>query len=41
LSLRRFVASSLIYEWHLVGAERVNALRKPKGHPQPVWFKPF
>ncbi|HVT87730.1 MAG TPA: ASCH domain-containing protein [Tepidisphaeraceae bacterium] len=29
------------YEWHLGGVERLERLRKPKGHPQPVWFKPF
>jgi len=29
------------YEWHLRDVERVTTLRKPKGHPQPVWFKPF
>jgi hypothetical protein len=30
-----------LYEWHLTDIERVKTLRKPKGHPQPVWFKPF
>ena len=29
------------YEWHLTGVERATRLRKPKGHPQPVWFNPF
>ncbi len=28
-------------EWHLGGVERSKRLRKPKGHPQPVWFNPF
>ncbi len=30
-----------IYEWHLTNVERIERLRKPKGHPQPVWFNPF
>ena len=28
-------------EWHVRGPERATRLRKPKNHPQPVWFKPF
>jgi hypothetical protein len=32
---------SPVYAWHLAGVERAKKLRKPKGHPQPVWFKPF
>src|SRR4051812_47870800 len=30
-----------IYEWHLTNVERAKTLHKPKGHPQPVWFKAF
>jgi hypothetical protein len=30
-----------IYEWHLSKVERATTLRKPKKHPQPVWFRPF
>jgi hypothetical protein len=30
-----------LFEWHLGGIERARKLRKPKGHPQPVWFTPF
>ncbi len=30
-----------MFRWHLAGVERVKRLRKPKGHPQPVWFRPF
>jgi hypothetical protein len=30
-----------LYGWHLGGIERAKKLRKPKGHPQPVWFTPF
>lgn len=30
-----------MYQWHLAGVERAKTLRKPKGHPQPVWFRPF
>ena len=29
------------YEWHLTGVERAERPHKPKGHPQPVWFRPF
>jgi predicted transcriptional regulator len=32
---------SQYFEWHLGGIERAKKLRKPKGHPQPVWFTPF
>jgi hypothetical protein len=30
-----------LFEWHLAGIERAKRLRKPRGHPQPVWFRPF
>jgi hypothetical protein len=30
-----------VYRWHLAEVERATRLRKPTGHPQPVWFKPF
>jgi predicted transcriptional regulator len=30
-----------MYRWHLADAGRAAKLRKPKGHPQPVWFEPF
>ncbi len=30
-----------VYEWHLTDVERAKRLRKPRGHPQPVWFEPF
>jgi predicted transcriptional regulator len=29
------------YRWHLADVQRIRTLRKPKGHPQPVWFTPF
>ncbi len=29
------------YEWHLGEVERAKTLRKPKEHPQPMWFQPF
>ncbi len=29
------------YQWHLSHVERAKRFRKPKGHPQPVWFTPF
>jgi hypothetical protein len=30
-----------LYEWHLTNVTRADDLRKPVGHPQPVWFQPF
>jgi predicted transcriptional regulator len=30
-----------MYRWHLANVERAKKLRKPTGHPQPVWFRPF
>ncbi len=29
------------YAWHLTDVQRARKLRKPSGHPQPVWFNPF
>ncbi|MCI0365213.1 MAG: ASCH domain-containing protein [Phycisphaerales bacterium] len=29
------------YCWHLSNVKRLPKPRKPKGRPQPVWFKPF
>ena len=28
-------------EWYVRSPERAKTLRKPKNHPQPVWFNPF
>ena len=30
-----------LWRWHLAGVERLKTLRRPTGHPQPVWFRPF
>ena len=30
-----------LYESHLTGVQRSKNLRKPKGHPQSVWFDHF
>jgi len=31
-----------LYRWHLADVQRATGrLRKPRGHPQPVWFRPF
>ena len=30
-----------MWQWHLADIERAKRLRKPTGHPQPVWFEPF
>jgi hypothetical protein len=35
------VKGDSLYEWHLTDVERAKRFRKPKGHPQPVWFTPF
>lgn len=29
------------YEWHLSDVQRIKKPRKPKGRPQPVWFRPL
>jgi hypothetical protein len=29
------------YEWHLTDVQRLKQPRKPRGQPQPVWFRPF
>lgn len=28
-------------DWYLRNPERAKTQRKPKNHPQPVWFRPF
>ena len=30
-----------LFQWHLADVQRAKRLRKPIGHPQPVWFDPF
>jgi hypothetical protein len=30
-----------LFRWHLADVKRAKKLRKPRLHPQPVWFKPF
>ncbi len=30
-----------MFQWRLADVKRANRFRKPKGHPQPVWFTPF
>jgi hypothetical protein len=30
-----------VFHWHLADVQRITTLRKPKRHPQPVWFQPF
>ena len=40
-SIREVVKGDSLYEWHLTDVERAKKLRKPKAHPQPVWFTPF
>ena len=39
--IEKVVRGDDLYEWHLTEVERTKKLRKPKGHPQPVWFNPF
>ena len=33
--------AAALFRWHLVDVRRARKLRKPTGHPQPVWFRPF
>ena len=40
-SIKEVVKGDSFYEWHLTDVERAKRFRKPKGHPQPVWFNPF
>jgi len=40
-SIKEVVKGDSLYEWHLTDVERAKRFRKPKGHPQPVWFEPF
>jgi hypothetical protein len=28
-------------DWYLQAQQRAKRLRKPRNHPQPVWFNPF
>ena len=30
-----------LFRWQLADVKRIKRPRKPTGHPQPVWFKPF
>ena len=30
-----------LFAWHLTDVKRAKKFRKPRGHPQPVWFRPF
>ena len=30
-----------LFRWHLTDVKRARKFRKPRGHPQPVWFRPF
>ena len=37
----RVSSADQMFAWHLTDIERATELRKPTGHPQPVWFEPF
>jgi hypothetical protein len=39
--IERVVPVGAMFGWQLVAVERLRKPRKPQGHPQPVWFKPF
>ncbi|HEV7298595.1 MAG TPA: ASCH domain-containing protein [Tepidisphaeraceae bacterium] len=39
--IERVTQGPTSYEWHLGDVQRATRLRKPTGHPQPVWFTPF
>ena len=30
-----------LFHWHLTDVKRAKKFRKPRGHPQPVWFRAF
>jgi hypothetical protein len=30
-----------LFHWHFTDVQRAKKLRKPRLHPQPVWFNPF
>jgi hypothetical protein len=40
-TIQKVTRTSDLFEWHLVDVERFSKPRKPTGHPQPVWFKPY
>lgn len=33
--------ATTFFRWYLKDVERATTLRRPTGHPQPVWFRPF
>jgi len=39
--IEKVTAGDDFYEWHLSAVERIDRQLKPKGHRQPVGFKPF
>jgi hypothetical protein len=39
--ITRCVQNNGHFQWHLSNVKRFKKPRKPKGRPQPVWFKPF
>jgi hypothetical protein len=39
--IERVTEADSMYHWHLTDVERAKRLRKPRLHPQPVWFNPF
>lgn len=39
--IARVTQSGDWFQWHLQDVERASTPRKPKRHPQPVWFEPF
>jgi hypothetical protein len=39
--IERVTQNDDLFQWHLTDVRRARRLRKPRGHPQPVWFEPF
>ena len=39
--IERVSLADEMYRWHLADVRRAKTLRKPTGHPQPGWFRPF
>jgi hypothetical protein len=39
--LESFGGDDGMWQWHLADVKRMKTPRKPRGRPQPVWWRPF
>jgi hypothetical protein len=39
--IEKVIPNGELFNWHLSDVQRIDTPRKPKGHPQPVWFRAF